>query len=197
LTSFGPSPHCTFVASHLPVKIQVTVLNGALNLPSFGCYGKSGRLFYSWELEIHFRCVDFVQHIKVGLKGVYIACGVYKILAGVDEKPVSSSGASFFCTEASDWWRSARHEGRLLLSQERLPFYPSRLPLRANFHRERDVRVRDRCEMKSETHFCWNDVRMTRFFASLPPKTSLIEKKIKKSYFQAIQVLTRLFLVCH
>lgn len=23
-----------------------------------------------------------------------------------------------------------------------------------NFHRERDVRVRDRCETKSETHFC-------------------------------------------
>ena len=32
-----------------------------------------------------------------------MACGVYKILAGVDEKPVSSSGASFFCTEESDW----------------------------------------------------------------------------------------------
>lgn len=36
---------------------------------------------------------------------------------------------------------------------------------------------------------------MSRFFASLPPKTSVIEKKMKKSYFQAIQVLTRVFLV--
>ena len=101
LTSFGPSPRCTFVA--LPVKNPDYGPEWGINLPSFGCYGNSGRLFFSWELEINFRCVDFVQHIEVGIKGVYMACGVYKILAGVDEKPVSSSGASFFFTEASDW----------------------------------------------------------------------------------------------
>ena len=37
---------------------------------------------------------------------------------------------------------------------------------------------------------------MTRCFASLPPKTSVIEKKkMKTFYFQAIQVLTGPFLV--
>ena len=101
----------------------------------------------------------------------------------------------FFFTEASDWWRSARHEGRLLLSQERLPFYPSRLPLRAIFIEretsgyETDVRRSRKLTFVEMMSGCLGSLQVYH------RKRLSLKRKWKKSYFQAIQVLTRVFLV--
>ena len=69
-------------------------------------------------------------------------------LRGYTYTPAPSSGASFFASSrrarnASDWWCTARdrEKGTDCRRSTSRPLSPSRLPLRAHFHRERDVWV--------------------------------------------------------
>ena len=130
---------CWDVDRSLRACVQAVCLERALEYFPLVSWGQGDAVEFSvQERSKYFRWVPRLDFLKQQPPPV-------NKLFKEKKKSASSSGASFFvqgrARHASGWWRNARVHGKenKWAAKTSRPFSPSRLSLRANFHRVRET----------------------------------------------------------